>query len=219
MEPWKSPEAKRAELLRIAEAVVVDNSDAKHARAIADAAVKAFVQINLPETSAGAGWERSESETPASALGRIGVVLADTSGFGVTARSTKAGNILLNWRKLIDLVPDTVTSGYTAIVSPPLLLPLIGLQICSKVRKASVVSLTEVEASVILALWKSRDGHDRIDESVGYQKTSALRHQLGLRPLTRDQYMAANDKLSKMNCIEIQSGVIWLKETVTTTYS
>jgi hypothetical protein len=219
LERWESPEAKRAELLRIAEAVVVDNSDAKDARAIADAAVKAFVQIYLPETSGGPGWGRSESETPASALGRIDMVVANASDFGVTARSTKPGNIVLNWRKLIDLVPDVLTSGYAATVSPPLLLPFIGLQICSKVRKVSFVSLTDAEASVILALWKNRDGHDQIDESVGYEKTSALRDQLRLRPLTRDQYMAANDKLSKMNCIEIQSGVIWLKETVKTTYS
>jgi hypothetical protein len=133
-------------------------------------------------------------------------------------RSQKPGNIYLNWRKLIDVAPDVTIAAAGALASPYWLLPLIGLYIWNKLWRGAEEELSEVEATTIYALWKNRNGDNKISEDDGYARTNSIRNQQGMPALSRSEYSAAISRLLQMECIEIEEGMIWLREWVRIAY-
>jgi hypothetical protein len=133
-------------------------------------------------------------------------------------RSRKPGNILLNWRKLIDVVPDATLAGVGATANPQWTIPLVGLYIWNKFWRGAEEELSDVEATVILALWKGRNSENKIGEDEGFVKTNEFRSTSSLPTLSRDDYTAAINRLLIMKCIEISDGIIWLREWVNIRY-
>jgi hypothetical protein len=138
------------------------------------------------------------------------------------AQSRKPGNVLLNWRKLIDIVPDISLAGLGAAtlpVAPAWSAVLAGLYIWNKVWRGSTEDFSDAEAMVILALWKHRDSSNKISESEGFTRTNELRASYSLSPQTQAQFSAAIDRLVAIDCIALEGGIIWLREWVRVKYS
>lgn len=132
--------------------------------------------------------------------------------------SRKPGNVVLSWRKLMDLVPDVAIAAVGGLTSPPWLLPFIGLYVWNKFWCSSEEPLTEVEATVIYALWKNRNGQNKIPEDDGFEKSNGVRKGFGQALLSRQEFGSAVNRLVKMHCIEIEEGIIWLRESVSIKY-
>lgn len=135
------------------------------------------------------------------------------------AESRKPGNIYLNWRKLVDIVPDGVLAAAGAATGPSWLIPFAGLYIWNKVRRGSEEQLTDIEATVVLGLWKSRDANNKVSEDVGFARTNSVRRDYALPELSRFSYEEALTRLAKMQCLELKDGQIWLREWIRVSYS
>jgi hypothetical protein len=88
-------------------------------------------------------------------------------------RSRKPGNIILNLRRLIQIVPD-ITITAAGVAGPSWLLPFIALHIWNKLWANSKVDLDQRHAVTIYALWKNRNSENKIPEEVGYEKTNSF---------------------------------------------
>lgn len=133
------------------------------------------------------------------------------------AVSQRPGHLILNWPKLIDIVPDTslVTIGATTLPIPQSVAMLLAaLYVWNKVCRGSKEDLTKIEAIVMLALWKNRNGRRRIDEEVGFRATNALMIHHSMPVLTTQSYAHAINRLVKLRCIQLDGGVINLVELV-----
>ena len=98
-------EAKKKELTALAEQAVGEHTTDKSP--VADLVVQAFAELSPPEnlTIYVHLIVLSMAEQPA-------------------AESRKAGNIYLNWKKLIDIVPDAALAAAGAASGPSWLIPL-----------------------------------------------------------------------------------------------
>ncbi|MGY2963139.1 hypothetical protein ACVWZP_004088 [Pseudomonas sp. TE36184] len=144
--------------------------------------------------------------------------IAVGSSRGSGGSSRKPGNLLLNWKKLMDIIPDISIASAGVAGSQTWLAALIGLYVWNKVWRGAEEPLSDIEATTILALWKSKDARRRISEEMGLEKTNEWRQILSLPPLTTDQYREVINRLLKMQCIKMDNGIIWLCEWVKVGY-
>ena len=191
----KHDQIRRVALSKVPEAAVSDRS------AIVDKLFKSYIQLSAPMYP---DVEISEWITIES-MGRDG------------GRSRKPGNIILNWRKLIQFVPDlTITAA--GLAGPTWLLPFIDLHIWNKLCAGSKVDLDQKHAVTIYALWRNRNNERKISEEAGFEKTNSILRELKLEELSKSEYTKIINDLLDMDCIEIEEGIIWLREWVRTTY-
>jgi hypothetical protein len=200
----RAAELKRQELRDAAVAVrltVADFSDDA-----VEAALNAFSRVTPPE----------EPEFS------IGLITVSSLYSAPTASSRKPGNVLLNWKKLTDIVPDLSLAGLGAATLP---IPVVwsavleGLYVWNKIWRGSVEEFSDTEATTILALWKARNGENKTLEDDGFNKVNALRSSYSLPSLSRGQYTAAINRLVQIRCIELDNGVVWLREWVEVKYT
>ena len=152
----------------------------------------------------------------------IGLITISSLYSAPKAQSRKPGNVLLNWRKLIDIVPDVTLAGLGAAtlpVAPAWSAVLAGLYIWNKVWRGSTEEFSDAEAIVILALWKCRNTSNKISEAEGFTRTNELRASYSLSPQSQAQFSAAIDRLIAIECITLEDGIIWLREWVRVKYS
>ena len=133
-------------------------------------------------------------------------------------RSRKPGNIFLNWRKLIKLIPDITIASVNTTTTPSWLLPFIALSIWNKLWSNANEELTREEATIILTLWKNRNSKNRISDSDGYERTNTYRKLIKLPLLSKSEYDQSINKLLTLRCIELNDGIIWLREWVRDSY-
>lgn len=198
-----------------------DAARAKRAQLLADAALGPVGQL-LPESVrhwlVDAFARVTPPEEPKVTIGLITI----SSLYGAPkASSRKPGNVLLNWRKLLDIVPDVSLAGLGAAtlpVAPQIAVALAGLYIWNKVWRGAVEEFSDVEAVTILALWEHRNDKNKISEPDGFVKTNEVRGRYALPPLTSNQYASAINRLVSLGCIELEGGVIWLREWVQKQY-
>ena len=133
------------------------------------------------------------------------------------ARSRKPGNIILNLRKLLQIVPD-ITITAAGVTGPTWLLPFIALHIWNKLWTGSKVDLDQKHAVTICALWKNRNNENKISEEAGFEKANLIFQQLKLPVLSKSEYTQIINDFLYLNCIEIEEGIIWLREWVRVSY-
>jgi hypothetical protein len=131
--------------------------------------------------------------------------------------SRKLGNITLNWRRLFELVPDVTLAGGAA-AETAWLIPFAALYIWMKLWKASKVKLKEEDAFVVYSLWLHRDINKKISEEDAFLKTKALAKKHNLAGFTKEKFTKIINKLLSFDCIEINEGVIWMREWVRIKY-
>jgi len=105
-----------------------------------------------------------------------------------------------------------------AVAAPRWLLPFVALYVWNKLWRCSEEELTETEAVVICALWKNRSQDYQIPEDAAWDRVNEARKSMDLPPLSRQEFDHAINRLMAMKCIEMDCGVIWLRERVSITY-
>ena len=93
------------------------------------------------------------------------------------------------------------------------------MYVWNKIWRGSVEEFNDLEATTILALWKNRNGENKIAETDGFGKTNQLRASYSLPPLTLGQFTSVVDRLVQIRCVTLEEGVIWLREWVRIKYS
>lgn len=139
------------------------------------------------------------------------------------ANSRKPGNLLLSWKKLFDVGPDIAIAGAGAASATtpafPWMVSLGALYIWNKVLVGATVPLTEKEATILLALWENRNGKNEVAEPAGLIHANNLRQQHGMPGLSLIEYTKALSHLATIRCVEINSGIVWLCESVEVKWS
>ena len=120
----------------------------------------------------------------------------------------------MNWRKLLDFVPDATIAGVGANQAPTWVHWLVALYIWRKLLKHATEELTPIEATVLYALWKNRNGKNRLADDDGFASANELRDLLALAPLSRDEYTEAVDRLVRLRCLKLEHGIIELRESI-----
>lgn len=200
----RAAEVKRTTILQAAKSAKRTHQALSDAQI--EAAVEAFARVTPPE----------EPEIT------IGLITISSLHNAPSAQSRKPGNVVLNWRKLIDIVPDVSLAGLGAAtlpIAPAWSTVLAGLYVWNKIWKGSAEDFSQSEAIAILALWKNRNGKNKIAEDEGLKKTNDLRATYSLPPITQGQFRSIVDRLVSIDCIELEDGTIWLREWVRLKYS
>lgn len=195
---YKALEKKKTELRNIALSQIPET--ATNRSSLVDKLFDSYIQLSPPKEPPLV----SEMIT-VSSMGRRG------------GRSRKPGNIILNLGKLIQIVPD-ITITAAGVAGPTWLLPFIALHIWNKLWTNSKVDLDQKHAMIIYALWKNRNSENKIHEEAGYEKANSVFHKLELPDLSKSEYTQIINNLLDLECIEIEEGIIWLREWVRTTY-
>jgi len=119
----------------------------------------------------------------------------------------------------MDVIPDSIVAVATSVSVPSWVLPFVGLYVWNKIWCGSEEKLTEIEATIIYALWKNRNrNNNKISEDSSFKKTNLARREMNLLELSRTEFDLGINRLLKMRCIEIENGVIWLREWVKIEY-
>jgi hypothetical protein len=132
-------------------------------------------------------------------------------------KSRKPGNIRLNWRRLFELVPDVTLAGAGAATAH-WLIPFAALYVWMKLWNAATVNIEEEDAFFLYSLWLHRNDESRISEDEAFSKTESLIKNHGLPLIKRETFDQAINKLRSLECIELDGGVIWLREWVIIKY-
>jgi hypothetical protein len=192
-------ETKKREIEQLAEMSV--GSFSKCSPDISKTVVSAFVRITPP----------TNEEPPP-----IQFITVFSSGMSGTTR--KPGNVFLNWKKFFEIVPDVTVAGAGVAEAPHWLYVVIALYVWNKLWCGAKENLSDAEATAILALWKFRNDARKIGEAEGYERTNEVRREVGLVELSKADYSAAINRLTRMECIDMTGGLIWLREWVRIVY-
>jgi hypothetical protein len=193
-----SAERKRAELIQMALSALPP--DFPHREKIAERIVGAFIQITPP------------ANEPA----RLDLLTIPRMG-AQGGSSRKPGNIFLNLRTLIEIVSN-IALTVAGVAGQQWLIPLAGLHILNTLYSNSTVELDRNHAMAIYAMWTNRNREDRISRDNALSKTNGHMTFSGFFPLNEAEFSKVIDDLCEMGCIEVENGMILLRERVKTIY-
>ena len=157
---------------------------------------------------------------PLQAAPSVRVHLITMSPFGRGGGiSRKPGNIYLNWRNLIQLITDIAITAHGVTTGRTWVLPFIALHVWNTLWSKARVDFDQKDAMTIHALWKNRNSENKITEAAGLEKTNASLHEMKMDQLSKSEYTKIINRFLDLDCIEIEDGIIWLRESVKITYN
>ena len=134
------------------------------------------------------------------------------------ARSSKPGNIWLNWRKLLVDGSESILTIVGA-VAVPWLIPLAGLVVWNKVWSLSSIKIDERHAAVIWTMWENRDEENRIKNDKVLDLVNKDLSNYNRPMMNEKELMDISKDLEEMKCIKgTEENQWWLREWVRTTY-
>lgn len=136
-------------------------------------------------------------------------------------RSTKLGNVLLNFRSLFDYVGEGVVLGFST-TGPRWVMVLAGLVILNKLRSSLGLNISEREAIVLWTMWHHRDHNEQIveDSLLGFVNSELA--SKGRPKLGQHEIEVSLEALLQLRCIERVASISgnWrLRESVRVSYS
>ena len=138
-------------------------------------------------------------------------------GGGVT---TKPGNVVLNWRKLITAIASgALTIAGTAAM--PWMLVVGALVTWDRVYSSAQLEINEVQACVAWSLWVSRDAASTVAKSEVFDVVNRERDNFGQQQLSVKEVDYALRDLERMGCIHQSRSdpdSWWLREWVRVRY-
>lgn len=132
--------------------------------------------------------------------------------------SIKPGNIKLNFRHLIESLPDLTAAVVEIAVDIPILKVCAALNIWKMIKNITTVEITKEQAIAIIALWGSCDQQQRITLEKGFECFNSLYEKIESSNCTWEQYIKVISDLEKINCLELDINGIWLCEWVSKQY-
>jgi len=194
----KRAEEKKQEILEIAKDRIANYSPI--ADELARKVFDSFCVITPPETD-----------------DRWYLITTRPGGIG-GGRSSKPGNIWLNWRKLLIDSAESILTVVGAIAIP-WLIPLAGLIVWNKVWALSNLEMDERHAATIWTMWKNRDKENRIEHDIILNLVNEELSKYKRSPMGEEELKNILNDLEKMECIEKdEKNKWWLREWVKTTY-
>ncbi len=191
-------EAKKRELVGIALQVIP--VDVTNRAAIAEQIVRGFADVTPPI-----------AEPPRYEL----ITFRSGGRHGGTSR--KPGNITMTWTRVLTLVTTVAING-AAAASGPWLVPFVALHIWITIRNVTAKELTPRHAMTLFAMWQHRDGHHRIPEDVGLAVANEYLSRNGFPNLSQREFVDIVDDLCTADCVEVEAGIVWLREWVRSSY-
>jgi hypothetical protein len=166
-----------------------------------------FIEIDAPSDSDLSPTSNSAPE----------IVTVKLGSEAIRATTRKPGNILFDWEKLFDLGPDTAIAVGGAIpMEARWLIPFVGLYVLNKLRKAASVDLQKTDALVLATLWSN---HKKYAVSEQDAFSELKRHPAASNhPIDQSTFNQCVNRLLALRCIEMENGMIRLRERVKITY-
>lgn len=133
-------------------------------------------------------------------------------------RSVKPGNIRLNIKALMDTIPDMIIMSVSIAVDIPVLQVCAALNLWKTIRGVFTVDISKDQAYLIVSLWKNCDSRHRISSETGFTAVNSLLGKYGEDAINDKKYNYLLDSLERIQCIELEDGVIRLRERVSKNY-
>ncbi len=133
--------------------------------------------------------------------------------------SIKPGNIKLNIRHIIKLLPDITAATVEIATDIPILKICAALNIWKMLRDIATVKITKEQAIAIIALWKNCNQQQRITLEQGFDCFKSLYERIETSKCTWEQYIKIINDLEKIDSLKIDSNGIWLCEWVSKQYT
>ncbi len=127
--------------------------------------------------------------------------------------SFKPGNIRLNWRKLLEKIPELVLTG-AGVAAQPWLIFFAGLYLWNVVWSLAKIEIRPEQAMTMFALWKDGRPSRRFPEAEALDIVNAFRVKNEHTAFTTSQFAYVVNELVALDCIELTNGEIWLREWV-----
>lgn len=143
-----------------------------------------------------------------SRTGTISYITALKPSAGGT--TVKPGNIRLNWKKLFEKAPELVLTG--AGVTQTWLIPFAVLYLWNLVWSLSKIEITPIQAMTMYALWNVEPPTRRFEEGDALAYVNAYRSRCGASALSERDFAAVIDELTRLGCVELSDGEVWLRE-------
>jgi len=86
-----------------------------------------------------------------------------------------------------------------------------------KLCNTATIEIEEKDAFVLYSLWTHRNHENKIPEDEAFSKSEALAKTCGL-PFSRKAFDEAVNRLLSLECIEMNEGIIWLREWIIVRY-
>jgi hypothetical protein len=198
MRDEKEAKAKREEIKDIVRGVIdgrIDNVDK-----FSDNLVSHFCEITPPEIDT-----------------TMHLMTIKPGGMG-GGRSSKPGNIWLNWRKLLVDGSESILTVVGA-VSIPWLIPFAALVVWNKICSLCNLEISERHAAVVWTMWQNRDETNCVEPSAIAKLVNTELLKYNRPKMNKKELNAILEDLKNVQCIEISDdGKLWLREWVKTVY-
>jgi len=135
-----------------------------------------------------------------------------------SGQSVKAGNIILNIKKLINTLPAIVASSVSISNDITILKVCAALALWKEFRNIFTIEITREQAIVLVALWKNCDTTQHISLSDGLAAVNTLYNTLDGCAINQTIYSRTIDQLINLHCIEVTNEIIWLREWISKKY-
>lgn len=135
-----------------------------------------------------------------------------------SGQSFKAGNIILNIKKLINSLPAIVAASVSISYEIPILKVCAALALWKELRDIFTVEITREQAIVLVALWNNCDNTHHINISDGFVAANTLYKNLDDCTMNQTIYNRIIDQLTILQCIELTDENIWLREWISKKY-
>jgi uncharacterized protein YlbG (UPF0298 family) len=215
----KKAEEKRKELTYIVNGIL-QNYNIQNKEKISSIIIDHFVDdITPPET------EHFVDDITPSETKLLSKLVIGPIGIG-GGKSIKPGNILLNWRKLLVGVSDTILTVAeagagtgTGAVAMPWLIPFAGLVVLDKILSLLTIEITERHAAVIWTIWSNRDPKDCVEGKAILKLVNKELKKYNLPKMNQKELDTILEELKKLKCIkEIEENKWCLREKVKVSY-
>lgn len=130
----------------------------------------------------------------------------------------KPGNILLNWKLLLQQVPDLGLTAHSLKEQNPLMIVFAGLKIAQIIISAARIELQQRHAFTLYMMWHHRNPRNEISEEHAFELINKQLANNAESPMAEAEFTTLIDDLIALRCIELVDGTIWLKEWVRITY-
>lgn len=189
---------KKSELIQVARAAF--GPSVPHADQLSSEVISAFCHITPPEADV--------------SIDMVTIARASQGGRG---RSVKPGNILLNWKKVIEFVPEGILT-ITGATANPWMYALAALVVWNRVWSLLQIEITEAHAVVIWSMWTNRDKDNRIEEEKLLRVVNMSLASTQREPMHHSELHNILMELEKLQCIKPLEGKWWLREWVRKPY-
>lgn len=177
-----------------------DNIDSK--KLINDFYSSGFINITAPQ-----------EEPP-----KLCMMVLDSLSDYRKGESIKPGNILLNFKKMIDSLPEITTAVVSVFYDIPILKLCAALTVYKSLKNVMTIEITKSQAIVIYALWKNCNKENKIKLEDGFNNANQLISNLEENEMTWNCYIEIVEQLEKLHCIKVNDNGIWLCEWIRKQY-